>query len=78
MNREKTIKQIIDLINSIDIDAETMEDILEEVGLREQICKQVIDSEKYISVKKLWDDVQNNDTLWCSSFDEYYTHNFLK
>jgi hypothetical protein len=77
MKNLETITNIVDLLNSIDIDGETMEDILEQVGLREQICKQIIESEKYLAVKKLWDDFHNNDTLWCSNFDDYYTHTFL-
>ena len=55
-----------------------MEDILEEVGVREQVVHQILESEKYIAVKKLWDDINNNDTLWCPDFDSYYTHTFLK
>jgi hypothetical protein len=37
---------------------------------------EITESEKYLAVKKLWDDVQNNDTLWCPNFDEYYKHTF--
>jgi len=78
MEKQEKIKQIIDLLNDIDIDSETMEDILEEVGMRERVIHQILESEKYLAVKKLWDDVENNDTLWCSDFDSYYNYTFLE
>ena len=78
MEKQEKIKQIIDLLNDIDIDSETMEDILEEVGMRERVIHQILESEKYLAVKKLWEDVQNNDTLWCSDFDSYYNYTFLE
>ena len=77
MQNQEKIKEIIKLLKDVNIDGETMEDILNQVGLREQVVHQIIESEKYIAVKKLWDDVENNDTLWCPSFDAYYTHAFL-
>ena len=77
MQNQETIQEIIKMLKEVDIDGETMEDILNQVGLREQVVNQIIESEKYIAVKKLWDDVQNNDTLWCTNFDVYYTHTFL-
>jgi len=78
MEKKEKIKQIIDLLNDIDIDSETMEDILEEVGMRERVIHQILESEKYLAVKKLWDDVENNDTLWCPNFDAYYDYAFLE
>ena len=78
MEKQEKIKQIIDLLNDIDIDSETMEDILEEVGMRERVIHQILESEKYLAVKKLWEDVKNNDTLWCSDFDSYYNYTFLE
>jgi hypothetical protein len=77
MKNKKEIIEIINLLKEIDIDGETMEDILDQVGLREQVVHQIIEREKYIATKKLWDDVQNNDTLWAQSFDAYYTQTFL-
>jgi hypothetical protein len=77
MKNEK-LNQVIAILNEIDIDGETMEDVLEQVGLREQVVHQILESEKYNAVKKLWDDIQNNNTLWCNSFDDYYAHTFLK
>lgn len=76
--KNKKLNQIISLLKDMDIDGETMEDILEKVGMREQVVRQILESEKYIAVKKLWDDFSNNDTLWCSDFDAYYTHTFLQ
>ena len=77
MKKQEKINEIVNLLNEIDVDGETMEDILEKVGLREQVLSQILESEKYVAVKKLWDDVQNNDTLWAPDFDSYYTHTFL-
>lgn len=77
MKNQEKIQEIINLLTEIDIDGETMEDILNQVGLREQVIYQIIENEKYIAVKKLWDDIQNNNTLWCANFDAYYTHTFL-
>jgi hypothetical protein len=77
MKNKKEIIEIINLLKEIDIDGETMEDILDQVGLREQVVHQIIESEKYIATKKLWDDIQNNETLLSKSFDAYYTQTFL-
>lgn len=78
MEKQEKINQIINLLNDIDIDSDTMEDILEKVGMRERVIHQILESEKYLAVKKLWDDVENNDTLWCPNFDAYYTYTFLE
>jgi len=78
MEKQEKIKQIIDLLNDIDIDSEKMEDILEEVGMRERVIHQILESEKYLAVKKLWDDIENNNTLWCQNFDDYYNYTFLE
>jgi hypothetical protein len=79
MIKQEKIKQIVNLLNEVDIDAETMEDILHEVGLREQVLHQVLESEKYITAKKVWDDFCNNETLIYDSgdFSRYYTDKFL-
>ena len=77
MDNKAKIKDIVDSLNQLDLDAETMEDILEQVGMREQVVNQVLDSEKYIVAKKVWDDIFNNDTLTFSSFEEYYNNTFI-
>lgn len=76
MKNLKEITEIINLLKAIDIDGETMEHILDQVGLREQVVGQIINVEICIATKKLWDDVQNNDTLWARSFSEYYVKTF--
>jgi len=60
------------MLNEIDIDGETMEDILDAVGLREQVVHQILDSEKYIAAEKTWNDFCNNETLIYDKFDRYY------
>ena len=70
---DKKIKEIINLMKEVDIDGETMEDILEQVGLREQVLHQILDSEKYISAEKTWNDIFNNDALIYDNFIDYYT-----
>ena len=77
MKKEK-INQIISLLKEIDIDGETMEDILEQVGLREQIVHQVLESEKYVSAEKTWNDILNNDTLIYDNFSSYYNAKHLQ
>ena len=71
MKNEK-IKEIINLMKEVDIDGETMEDILEEVGLRERVLHQILDSEKYISAEKTWNDIFNNESLIYDNFIDYY------
>ena len=61
----------------VDIDGETMEDILDKVGLREQVVSQVIESEKYISAEKTWNDIFNNEALIYDDFGRYYTDKHL-
>ena len=79
MKNQEKIKQIVNLLNEIDIDGETMEYILEQVGLREQVVHQILESEKYITARKVWDDFCNNETLIYGSedFSKYYTDKFL-
>ena len=50
MKNKKEIIEIINLLKEIDIDGETMEDILDQVGLREQVVHQIIEREKYIAI----------------------------
>ncbi len=73
MKNSDKIKQIVNLLKEIDINGETMEDILEQVGLREQVLHQILDSEKYISAEKTWNDIFNNETLIYNNFIDYYT-----
>jgi hypothetical protein len=77
MENEK-IQHIISLLKEIDIDGETMENILEEVGLREQVLHQILESEKYISANKTWDDIFNNETLIYNDFSSYYNDKHLQ
>lgn len=56
---------------------EEMEDILEEIGLREQVISQVIDSEKYVACEKTWNDIMSNKAQDYSDFISYYTDNHL-
>lgn len=79
MKNQEKIKEVISLLKEIDIDGETMEDILELVGLREQVVHQILGSEKYIAAQKVWKDFNNNETLIYGSedFDRYYNDKHL-
>jgi hypothetical protein len=71
--KDKKIQEIINFMKEVDINGETMEDILEEVGLREQVVYQILDSEKYVSAEKTWNDIFNNEVLIYDNFIDYYT-----
>ena len=77
MEKQEKILSIIELLKEVDIDGETMEDILDKVGLREQVVSQVIESEKYISAEKTWNDIFNNEALIYDDFGRYYTDKHL-
>ena len=41
MTKEQHVQQVIDILNAIDVDGETMEHILEEVGMTSQMLRQL-------------------------------------
>ena len=79
MKNEIIVNEIITLLNDIDIDGETMEYILNKVGMSDQILKQLLmktsdlnlknlleEKSSFIKLevaKKVWDDFCNNETL---------------
>jgi hypothetical protein len=79
MKNEIIVNKIITLLNDIDIDGETMEYILNKVGISDQILKQLLmktsdlnlknlleEKTSFIKLevaKKVWDDFCNNETL---------------
>ena len=72
------IELLVAELKKLDLDGETAEDILEQLGLREQVFKQVLDSEKYIIAEKVWNDIFNNDALIYNNFSDYYTDKFIE
>ena len=75
---ENKIDNLLNELKQLDLDGETAEDILEQLGLREQVLKQILDSEKYLIAKKVWDDIFNNETLIYNSFENYYFNKFIE
>jgi hypothetical protein len=79
MKNEIIVNEIITLLNDIDIDGETMEYILNKVGMSDQVLKQLLmktsdlnlknlleEKSSFIKLevaKKVWDDFCNNETL---------------
>jgi hypothetical protein len=41
MTKEQQVQQVINILNAIDVDGETMEHILEEVGMTSQMLRQL-------------------------------------
>lgn len=76
---ENKLKEIINQLKEFNIDGETAEDILEELGLRERVLHQILDSEKYIVAEKVWNDFYNNETLIYNreDFSKYYNDKFI-
>lgn len=76
---ENKLKKIVNQLKEFNIDGETAEDILEELGLREQVLHQILDSEKYIVAEKVWNDFYNNETLIYKKEDffNYYSDKFI-
>jgi len=78
------VKEIIDLLNSeVEVDGETIQYIVEQVGMHEQLGKQLLACYPSIVTdhgqellekiaKKVWDDIYNNDTLTFNTFEEYW------
>ena len=69
---EQILKDLVNQLKEIDIDGETAEDILEELGLREQVLHQILDSEKYVSAKMVFDDIVKDKEILNKQFDNYY------
>lgn len=69
---EQRLKDLVNQLKEIDIDGETAEDILEELGLREQVLYQILDSEKYVSAKMVFDDIVKDKEILKKQFDNYY------
>jgi len=69
---EQRLKDLVNQLKEIDIDGETAEDILEELGLREQVLYQILDSEKYVSAKMVFDDIVKDKEILNKQFDNYY------
>lgn len=60
MTREQLINQVINNLNAIHVDGETMEHILEEVGMQDQMLRQLIMGANYIDLQCL---LQERDEL---------------
>lgn len=69
---EQRLKDLVNQLKEINIDGETAEDILEELGLREQVLHQILDSEKYVSAKMVFDDIVKDKEILNKQFDNYY------
>lgn len=69
--------KIIKDLKSIDLTREDVEDILNDINMREHMISHVLDSEKYIVAEKVWNDIKHNK-IGDIEFIDYYVDNFLK
>ena len=68
---ETQIDQVINTLKDINVDGETMQYILEQVGMQEQMLRQLVGTSDKLNLKnafedtarKVYEDILNNDTL---------------
>lgn len=76
------VEEIIDMLKYIDVDGETMQYILKEVCMEEQMLRQLAGTSDKLNLKntfedmarKVYEDILNNDTLIYNTFEEYWNN----
>jgi hypothetical protein len=63
--KDKNIEQIIDLLNEIEIDGETMEYIIRQVGMEDQMLRQLVMSSPIEQLNSL---IEERKDIWKSRY----------
>jgi hypothetical protein len=76
--KAQVFEEVINKLKELDLDADTTEVMLYEVGSIDYLFDFLIGQERYLTAQKVWDDIYNNDTLTFDNFDDYFGEEFLK
>ena len=76
--KAKIFEDVIEMLKKLDLDADSAEVMLHEVGNLDQLFDFLIGQERFLTARKVWDDIHNNDTLTYDNFDDYFNEEFLK
>jgi hypothetical protein len=78
LEKAKLFEEAIEILKKLDLDGDTAEVMLHEVGNLNELFDFLIGQERYLTARKVWDDIYNNDTLTYDNFDDYFNEEFLK
>lgn len=76
--KAKLFEQAISILKGLDLDSDTSEILLHEIGTSDIVFDFLIGQERYLTAQKVWDDMSNNDTLIYNNFHDYFNEEFMK
>jgi hypothetical protein len=76
--KAKIFEEIVEKLKYLDLDGDTTEVLLNEVGTIDLMFDFLIGQERYLTARKVWDDIFDNQTLIYNNFDDYFNDEFLK
>jgi len=76
--KAKIFEEIVEKLKYLNLDGDTTEVLLNEVGTIDLMFDFLIGQERYLTASKVWDDVFNNETLTYNNFDDYFNEEFMK
>jgi hypothetical protein len=76
--KAKLFEEAVEILKKLDLDGDTVEVMLHEVGNLNELFDFLMGQERYLTARKVWDDIYNNDTLTYDNFDDYFNEEFLK
>jgi hypothetical protein len=76
--KAKLFEEAVEILKKLDLDGDTAEVMLHEVGNLNELFDFLMGQERYLTARKVWDDIYNNDTLTYDNFDDYFNEEFLK
>jgi len=76
--KAKLFEEAVEILKKLNLDGDTTEAMLHEVGNLNELFDFLIGQERYLTARKVWDDIYNNDTLTYDNFDDYFNDEFLK
>lgn len=76
--KAKIFQEIIEKLKMLNLDGDTTEVLLNEVGIIDTMFDFLIGQERYLTARKVWDDIFDNQTLIHNNFDDYFNEEFMK
>lgn len=75
--KAKLFEQAIEMLKKLELDGDTSEILLNELGTIDLMFDFLIGQERYLTASKVWEDIFNNDTLTYENFDDYFNNKFM-
>ena len=76
--KAQKFEQALDILKGLEIDADTSEILLNELGTINEIFDFLIGQERYLTAQKVWEDFSQNETLIYNNFNDYFNDKFMK